>query len=340
MSPSVRALLPATAGVAAMVLVAIVLAVLIARGVPVEDPGLAVASPSASPAVSPSASPPATPSPAPTRRPTPRPAATPRPTPAPSPAPDVSPTPSREPEPTLVIPPIGPPDVDGIAPPLEPLDIAGADPSVIDAIRGSVAGLDDLATYRFGAGMAGRSVMNLSEASGINLAMQGEASNVGTPSLDARVSLEMVEFDGSASVTSSERIVVIGTKGWAVRSGEEPEPFPASGPSFRVIELLMPAGVAERTVLPFAGGYERVGAARHGGRDTIRYRATDAGREAYAAVTGVTQIWSANLWIDERDGFLVGVEVRAKPRGDDQGFLVQIEISDVNDDRIVIDPPD
>ena len=94
-------------------------------------------------------------------------------------------------------------------------------------------------------------------------------------------------------------------------------PFPAGAPTFRLIDLLMPAGVAERAVLPFAGGYERVGAARHGGRDTIRYRATAAGREAYAAVIGVAQIWSANLWIDERDGFLVGAEVRAKPRGED-----------------------
>jgi hypothetical protein len=252
----------------------------------------------------------------------------------------VSPTPRSTPEPTLVIPPVGPPDADGITPPLEPLDIAGADPSVIDAIRHSVAGLDDLDTYRFGAGMAGRSVMNLSEPSGINLAMRGEASNVGTSSLDALITLEMVEFDGSAAVASTERIVVIGKKGWTVRSGEEPEPFPAGAATFRVIDLLMPAGVAERAVLPFAGGFERVGAARHGGRDTIRYRATAAGREAYAAVIGVAQIWSANLWIDERDGFLVGVEVRARPRDEDLGFLAQIEISDVNDDRIVIEPPD
>lgn len=336
MSPSVRALLPATAGVAAMVLIAIVLAALIAGGPPTEDPGLALASPSASPTLAP----PATPSVVPTRRPTPRPAPTPRPTPTPAPTPTPGAAASPTPEATLVIPPVGPPDADGIVPPLGPLEIAGADAEVIDAIRRAVAGLDELDTYRFAAGMAGRSVMNLSEASGISLGMRGEASNVGPARLDALVSLEMVEFDGNASVATSERIVVIGTKGWTVRSGEEPEPIPAGAPTFRLLEVLMPAGVAERSVLPFAGGYERVGAARHGGRDTIRYRATAAGREAYAAVIGVARIWSANLWIDERDGFLVGADVRARPRGDDTGFLSQIEISAVNDDRIVIESPE
>ena len=179
---------------------------------------------------SPSASAAATASPAPTRRPTPRPTASPRPTPTPAPTPDASPTPGRAvspapdstPEPTLFIPPVGPPDADGITPALEPLDIAAADPSVIDAIRRSVAGLGDLDTYRFVAGMTGRSVINLSEASGIDLAMRGETSNAGARRLDALLTLQMVEFDGNAAVLTSERVVVIGTKGWEVGPARSP----------------------------------------------------------------------------------------------------------------------
>jgi hypothetical protein len=54
--------------------------------------------------------------------------------------------------------------------------------------------------------------------------------------------------------------------------------------------------------LPFAGGYELVGAERHGGLAATHYRATKAGTTAYARATGIEGTWSIDLWVAAKTG--------------------------------------
>jgi hypothetical protein len=122
-----------------------------------------------------------------------------------------------------------------------------------------------------------------------------------------------------------------------------------------VVGLWLPEGVAERTILPFAGGFERVGPERHDGVDTIHYRLTPGGAGAYTNVTGVVGTWTGDLWIASEGGYLVAATIdgtppprptpSAPPSGlvstwaKDRGLHVVIAISDANDPTIVVKPP-
>jgi hypothetical protein len=104
------------------------------------------------------------------------------------------------------------------------------------------------------------------------------------------------------------------------------------------VDIMLPQGTAERILVPFAGGHERIGPEEHGGVPSIHYQATAAGRAAYAAVTHLRGPWTIDLWIAADGGHLVEVMITAGPAGQ-LTFFGQITISDVNDPDIRIKKP-
>ena len=281
------------------------------------------------------ASPSSSPSPKATARPTPIPTPSPSPTPPPTPTPE--PTPSSTPVPSFAIPTQGPPDADGIRPPLSRIAIPGADPAVIAAIDASIARLDELESYRFVTAVSGRNIVDISQA-GLNFAMRGAVVGPAARA-DLRLTVELVEADGVASVASTVRVVSIGDDAWAIAPGRPPEPIPPDRPSYRIMEFLLPAGLAERLVMPFAGGFEVVESETHDGVPAVRYAATAAGLAAYAAACSLEEMRTADLWIAEEDGHLVGLDIVGRG-GDRSGwFVTRIDVSDINDPTIEVDPP-
>lgn len=261
---------------------------------------------------------------------------TPRPTatmPTQKPSTQATAAPSGSPE--LVVPTAGPPGPDGIPPPLPQIVVAGADPSVVAEIAAAVEQFDALAAYRFRGGVSGRTIVDLA-GSGLNFGVEATAARRDVDAVDALIAFQMVEFDGAAGITSTERYVIIGDAAWSVRASEA-ESMPSD--SIRgFVELLMPRGIADRTLVPFAGGFQRVGSEAHNGTPAVHFKLTRAGEEAYAAVTGVDGTWAGDLWIAEA-GYVAGFRVHGEAAGGSDGFLVEIELSDVNDPGIVIGPP-
>jgi hypothetical protein len=262
---------------------------------------------------------------------------TPRPTPSPSPKPTPSPSPTRTWSP--VVPTLGPDLPSGLRPPLPAIDIEGADLTVVADITRSIAALAKLDTYHFVAGVSGRSMLDLASKDGVYFAVRGDTSRAHSRSLDVLLSFQSVEFDGGAGISSTGHFVMIGDRSWFVEPNKSPAPIPPESSMRVVIDILLPAGVAERTVIPLAGGYERVGPEHHAGIATIHYQATDAGLATYAAVTGLQGVLSADLWIAEADGYLAAVEIRGKSASGEDGFLTQIDITHANDPKIVIKVP-
>lgn len=325
MRESIREILPALAGAAAIIVVAIVLGLVVASRLGPREPttGTAIASPSASiPGALPSTST------APT-------ASTARPSAAATATATPIASPSAIESPSIVEP--TPPT--GITEPLPPLDIVGADPEVVRAIGEAVEKIDELDAYRFISGISGRSILDLSQNAGLNLGMRGSIRQKGTDRLDARIGFQMVEFNGAAATSFSSRLVRIGDEAWDI--GDDGEAVKAEGDlsSLTVVDVVMPQSLAERTIVPFAGGYERVGPETHAGTETIHYRSTPTGRDAYAEVTGLGGAITADVWIAAEGGHLIAAEIHGASSGGDDGLIVQIELTDVNDPDIVIKRP-
>ena len=253
-----------------------------------------------------------------------RPTSSPRQSPAPTEVVTPAPTSSA----TLVIPTPGPPGPDGIAPPLPPLVIDGADPTVVQALRDAAEAIDGLSSFRYRGGTSGRTLMDLSTG-GLNFGMEATATQRDIAAIDALVAFQMVEFDGAAGITTTERYVLIGEKGWRVTQTQV-ERIDDLTTVRLFVDLLLPTGIAERTLLPFAGGWERVGSDPHHGVPATRYRATPAGIDAYTAVTGVRGDWTADLWIADA-GYLLAMRIHGETRDGSDGFLAEIELTSVND---------
>jgi hypothetical protein len=266
--------------------------------------------------------------------PLPRVTALPRITPPPTPTPTPRPTPA----PTVSV-PVVEPGPDGMTPPLPVLGIEGADPAVVALIKRAIDGIADLETYRFLSGLSGRSIVDLSKDGGFNLGAQGDLENGRQRRIDLLVTSQLVEFDHSAAVSSTERLVIIGTTAWSFRRGEDPQKAEFTGSIAQFIEIILPAGLAERVLLPFAGGFEEVGIEAHGGVDAVHYQATRAGRAAYATVTGIRGPWTIDLWVAESDGHLVSFLAKGGAANADDGLYAQIDITDANDPDIEIKTP-
>jgi preprotein translocase subunit SecD len=113
------------------------------------------------------------------------------------------------------------------------------------------------------------------------------------------------------------------------------------------IVLLTPEGLAGRAVVPFAGGYRRVGNETHGGVTTVHYRAAPRGAEAYAETLRLRGTVTADLWIASTGGELAGVHIagtlsRRDPSSGatvDESVLISFEVTDPDSPTNVVDPP-
>ncbi len=243
-----------------------------------------------------------------------------------------SPTPSR-------------PPADSIPPAPSPA-IVHPDATATIALRTAIAGLKALGSYRFVGGMAGRGP-DLSQPSSMDFGLSGTLSRTGGLALDAQLATRMREFDNSAGITAGSRLLF--GDGWAwtlsnVSDQMEPTPATSIGP---VLEALTPEGLADRLVLPFAGGFRRAGIEVHDGVMSVRYEVTPGGVEAYAAATNLSGKIKANVWVARDGGYLVGFHIEGSGTmpaasaggASEDGFLFQVDISHVNDRANVITLP-
>ncbi|OGO53535.1 MAG: hypothetical protein A2Z32_08700 [Chloroflexi bacterium RBG_16_69_14] len=170
--------------------------------------------------------------------------------------------------------------------------------------------------------------------------MRGSLVQQPALAIDAVIGTQMVEFGGAAGISSSQRFVLIGDTIWAPRSGESPKPEPVAN-SLESLRMLLPDGVAERLIVPYAAGFERVGLEQRNGVGAIHYRLTAQGAHVYATATSCDGIWTGDLWIAEGDGYLAAADVQcAAPAasGSESGFHVQLDVTDENDSTIVVKP--
>lgn len=195
-----------------------------------------------------------------------------------------------------------------------------------------------LRAYRFTVGVAGRNPLQLEEGSGVSFAVRGRLIQKPALALDGVIATQMVEFDGAAGISTSQRIVLVGDTVWGPRPGQSLKPEPASD-VLQTLEIILPDGVVTRTIVPFAAGFERIGATRRNDVDAIHYRLIPQGVRMYADATRCDGKWSGSLWIAEDGGYLVAADVRCLvAEATWSGFLVQLDVTDANDKTITIEP--
>jgi hypothetical protein len=245
------------------------------------------------------------------------------------------PSPTPTPTPTLSI-ATATPGPDGISPPLPPIELAGADEAVIAALDAAVAELAELNAYRFTTIVSGRNVMDLSSG-GADLGLDGSLTTLPSAAFDVVLGFRLVEFDCSAATGSSQRIVVVDDDVWAAED-DVLVPMGNGGSALRLLNVLSPVGVASRVLIPFAAGFEHVGAEEHDGIAATRYRATRAGIDAYAAVTEIHGDWTADAWVADA-GYLLGARIQGTGPGDCDSFYAEVTVRDVGDPGIVIARP-
>jgi hypothetical protein len=252
--------------------------------------------------------------------------------------PTPSPTPTETPTPTLT--PIAFPsaqDLQSGAPPV------GPDPDAVPTIWAAVGRLTVLERYRFVVAVSGRSVENLSADSRVDFAVRGVLVRKPVLAVDAVMSFRMVEASGDAAFSATDRFLLIGDTSWRVRPGESPRPSKLEPGSTRQFETFIPDGIVQRTLLPFADGYAKVGEELRNGVATVHYRATQEGLRKYLDVLRINGSCSADLWIAKNEGYLAAALMQCTPtqvnaigRG---GFFMQLDVTDVNDSGITVVAP-
>jgi hypothetical protein len=216
---------------------------------------------------------------------------------------------------------------------------ASPDAAAVVAIWDSVERLREKRAYRFTVGLAGRSPSRLDEPSNSSIGVRGSLVQQPALAIDSVFASQMIEFGGDAGISSSQRFVLVGDTVWAPRPGQSPDPQPASG-NFDELMLFLPDGMATRLIIPFAAGFESVGVERRGTLDTVHYRLTDGGAHVYATATRCDGPWTGDLWIAADGGQLVAAELEcAVPAASGTNFQVQVEVTDIDDPTIKIEPP-
>ena len=120
-----------------------------------------------------------------------------------------------------------------------------------------------LPAYRFEASVTGRSVLKLDQDQLLDTGAKGWLTHTPTINVEGDFGTRMIEAGFDAAVGNSEHYVVIDGTAWTVRSGKDPKPTPVTDATMGMLAgLWLPEGVAERTILPFAEGFERVGPER------------------------------------------------------------------------------
>jgi hypothetical protein len=215
------------------------------------------------------------------------------------------------------------------------------DAAAVVAIWRSLDRLNELGSYRFAVGFAGRSPVELDQPSGSSLGIRGMLKREPELAVDLLVGTQMVEFGGDAGISSTQRYVLIGDTIWQVRAGQSPSPT-AAGNTLNDLNRVLPDGVAADLILPFAPAFERIGPEAHDGVAAVRYRLTDAGARRYETITRCAGTWTGDLWIADA-GYLAAAELQcvmpAPSGGVDLGLHVTLEVTDPGDPSIVVEPP-
>ena len=220
---------------------------------------------------------------------------------------------------------------------------AGPDGDVVATIGAATAKLYALERFRFASAVSGRSLGDLSSDSGLDMAMRGSLVRRPDLALDVILSFSMVEPGGVAAVSSSSHGVSNGDRIWEIREGEPPRESSVDGESRGLMLGVMPDGIMERAIVPFASGYELVGEEQKSGVVARHYRATEAGLAVYRHAVGVDGACAADVWIAVTGGHPVAAKIACEPpnpeTSETRGIYAEFEVTDAGDPAIVIDPP-
>jgi hypothetical protein len=181
----------------------------------------------------------------------------------------------------------------------------------VAAIRGAADALDALRSYQMSVDVVGVNLADL-QPSTLDLAVRGTVTHANGFAMDALVGTRMREPDNSAAISGGGQYVAGNGYVWTIDNVSgmlEPSSRESVTASMR---LVTPEGLAGRVIVPFAGGFQRVGTETHGGVQTVHYRASKRGVEAYVAAFNFGGTMTADLWIASAGGQLVGARIAGK----------------------------
>jgi hypothetical protein len=243
------------------------------------------------------------------------------------------PTPTRGPDPT-------------IPPPPNPT-IGGSDSESVSAIRNAAGRLATLGSYQFSVDVVGRDLGALGP-SALDFGLRGTLSRANGLAVDTLIGTRMRETNGTgAAVSGSSRYVVGGGYLWATDNVSDVlEPIRAESTVSGILNL-MPDAVAGRLVVPFAGGFKRIGTETHGGIRTVHFRASTRGAAAYAAALHFDGDIKADLWIASDGGHLAAATIEGtggplNPNGGPgahDGLLLAFEVTNADDPGNTVELP-
>ena len=232
-----------------------------------------------------------------------------------------------------------------LPPPPSPT-IADPDAVSIAAITSAADALGALRSYRMTVDAVGMSLADLQPTS-MDFGVRGTVSHASGFAMDALVGTRMREPDNSAAISGGGQYVVGNGYVWAIDNVSGVLEPAHSISLTELMEVVTPEGIAKRAVIPFAGGYQRIGTTTHGGVKTVHYRASKRGAEAYAAAFHFDGPMTADLWIASGGGELTAVRIagtasRHDPstgKDIDTSVLVAFEVTDPNAPANVIELP-
>jgi hypothetical protein len=234
----------------------------------------------------------------------------------PTPAVSISPTPvSSGPVPkdvgcdAIIAKQTGPYPASTLAPPPQPT-VAGGDAaaSASAAIARATEAIGDLRSYQFTLDAWGRDLMTLTD-SGFDIGVSGTVDQSTDLAIDGAIGTRMRESDNSAAISGGGPFKAGHGYVWETDNVSEVLEPNAAANAVAAAALVTPKGAAARFVVPFAAGYRRVGAERHGGIATEHYRASTTGVAAYAKTLRFKGKLTADLWIAKDAGYLAAARV-------------------------------
>jgi hypothetical protein len=186
--------------------------------------------------------------------------------------------------------------------------IANSDTDSVRSIAAAAQALIRLPSYRMSVDLIGVNPSDFHPTS-LDLGVRGTVRHDGGFAMDALIGTRMREPDNSAAISGGAQYVAGNGLVWATDNVSEVLE-PISDPSLTAfLVLVTPDGLADRAIVPFAGGYRLVGPEMHGGVRTVHYQATKSGVRAYATTFGFPGSLTADLWIASDGGHIVGARI-------------------------------
>ena len=221
------------------------------------------------------------------------------------------------------------------------------DADVEATIRRATDGIGTLQSYQFSLDIIGRDLQTL-QATTFDFAVRATVQQAPDLRLDGILGSRLREGNGSGAVSSGGIPIKVGN-GFVWQSDNVSDVLEPSSDASTVqgMTLLTPQGAAARFILPFAGGYRRVGPERHAGIATSHYEASTKGLAAYKSTLAFKGPITADVWIAREGGYLVASRLSGKAshidpylnHTVDDSFVLQFELSHVNDAANVVTLP-